>query len=106
MRLHVTALFIHTIFLAFFQACVVLLYKTQGSVKWTIVKAVAKATMFTSQSVSQIIVIYLFQLFAIPVSLKKDVQEEDDEYEEEFDRARDPNADMMFYVKNMPKVKR
>lgn len=45
------------------------------------------------------IVIYLFLDFAAPVSLKKQVKEDsDDEYEEEFDRIRDPNADMMYFV--------
>ena len=63
--------------------------------------------LFTSQSVSQVIVIYLFVQFSKPVSLAKDVKDEnesDEEYEEISNR--DPNLDMMYYVKNMPKMQR
>jgi hypothetical protein len=58
--------------------------------------------MFTSQSISVIIVIYLFMIFAMPVELKKEVKaekEENDEYDEDFDEMRDPNADLMYYAK-------
>jgi hypothetical protein len=60
--------------------------------------------MYGSGVVSEIIVIYLFLQFAKPVQLKS-ADESDSDYEEEFDQIRDPNYDMMYYVKNMPKMK-
>ena len=51
--------------------------------------------------------IYLLLELSRPVSLKKEIKEdEDSDYEEEFDRIRDPNIDMMFWVKKAPKMKR
>jgi len=44
------------------------------------------------------VVIYIFLELAKPPSLKED-QDSDDDYEEELDRIRDPNADVMFLVK-------
>jgi hypothetical protein len=41
------------------------------------------------------------------VSLKHKIKEDSDsDYEDEFDRIRDPNMDMIYYVKNMPKMQR
>lgn len=39
--------------------------------------------------------------------LNNEVKDDSDsDYEDEFDRIRDPNIDMMFYVKQMPKMQR
>ena len=56
--------------------------------------------MFSSQAVSCVIVVYLFKQFALPVSLKNEIKEDSDSdgYEEEFDKIRDPNTDLMFYA--------
>lgn len=62
--------------------------------------------MFLSGVVSEVIVIYLLLEFSRPVSLAREVKEDDSDYEEEFDRIRDPNADMMYFVKTAPKMKR
>lgn len=53
----------------------------------------------------------MFIAFAIPVKLKGDKEakerdatrvdsDSDEDYDEDFDEARDPNADMMFYIRN------
>jgi len=63
--------------------------------------------MYGSGVVSEIIVIYLFLEFSRPVSLKAQVKDDNDsDYEEEFDRIRDPNADLMYFVKTAPKMQR
>jgi hypothetical protein len=106
MALHVLALFLHTFFIAFFQVCRCLYFVNptdRNDYIWTW----SRLGMYCSGSISEFIVIYLFLQFSRPVSLKAYVKEDDDsDYEEEFDRVRDPNADMMFYVKNMPKMKK
>jgi hypothetical protein len=101
MTLHVTALFIHTIVMIFTQVVTVVtfIHPSPKNNKWI---NATRIILYFSNSVSQAIVIYLFVQFATPVTLKK---EEDTDYEEEFDRARDPNLDMMYYVKSMPKMK-
>jgi hypothetical protein len=105
MRLHVTALIVHTFFMAYWQVCVLWVLRSDQSPKWKVIKDISRILMFSSQAGSQFIVIYLFQLFAIPVDQKKEVHKEDDEYEYEFDTMRDPNADMMYYVKKAPLVR-
>ena len=61
----------------------------------------SRLAIYVSGVISEVIVIYLFLDLAAPVSLKKQVKEEehDSDYEEEYDRIRDPNADMMYFVK-------
>jgi len=68
---------------------------------------ISRICLFTSQSVSQGIVIYLFIQFSKPVQLNRALDEDSDsDYEDEFDRMRDPNIDMLYYVKEMPKFQR
>jgi hypothetical protein len=103
MTLHVSALFIHTIFMLYNQYITFYTFMHPQMNRKKI--NASRIILYCSNAVSQAIVIYLFVQFACPVSLKKEVQEESDsDYEEEFDRARDPNLDMMYYVKNMPKM--
>ena len=67
---------------------------------------ISRICLFGSQSISQAIVIYLFVQFSKPVSLTKDVESDDSDSDEyEIDERRDPNIDMMYYVKQMPNVK-
>jgi len=37
--------------------------------------------------------------FAKPVSLKDQLEDIDNDFDEEFDTIRDPNLDMMYYVR-------
>ena len=109
MGLHVFALFFHTGTMVFFAVANVLRiqhlgadnYKTYNNMwQWS------RLAMYISGVVSEVIVIYLFLDFAAPVSLKKQVKEDSDEdYEEEYDRIRDPNADMMYFVKQSNRQK-
>lgn len=47
MRLHITALFIHTFFLILFQVCVVALFKKTDK-KWWVYKDTSRNLMYTS----------------------------------------------------------
>jgi hypothetical protein len=105
MCLHATALFIHTFFLAVCQAITVITFLVP-SPNNTGYLNYSRMILYAAQSSSQAIVIYLFLQFAKPVSLKKEIQESDSDYEDEFDSIRDPNLDMMYYVKSLPKLKR
>jgi hypothetical protein len=105
MFLHVLALFLHTFFMAFFQICRCVYFKNPTAA-WEYIWNWSRLGMYVSGDISEVIVVYLFLEFSKPVALKNEVKDDDSDYEEEFDRVRDPNADMMFYVKNMPKLKR
>jgi hypothetical protein len=106
MRLHVTALFFHTFFLILNQTVAFLVYLHPTSNNQLYIN-LSRIVVNFSNGVSLTIVIYLFLQFAKPVSLKQEVKEDSDsDYEEEFDRIRDPNMDMIYYVKNMPKMQR
>jgi hypothetical protein len=107
MTLHVTALFIHTFFMVMCQVVTFYVFLHPSSKNMVYIN-VSRIFMFTSNAVSQVIVIFLFLQFSKPVSLKQEVKDDSDDsdYEEEFDRSRDPNLDMMFYVKQMPKMQR
>jgi hypothetical protein len=106
MTLHVTALFVHTFFLLVNCTVAYWVFKNP-SPKNTLIINITRIVLFSSNGISQTIVVYLFLQFAKPVSLKQEVKEDSDsDYEEEFDRIRDPNMDMIYYVKNMPKMQR
>jgi hypothetical protein len=102
MTLHVSALFLHTVFMLYnqYMTFYTFMHKQSNRNKMN----VSRILLHVSNSISQAIVIYLFVQFACPVSLKK--QTRDSDYEEELDRVRDPNLDMVYYVKNMPKMRR
>jgi hypothetical protein len=107
MCLHVTALLIHTFWLVWVEILTVISFmypKTPHIGKYL---KLSRIFCYFSQAISQTIVNWLFIQFAMPVSLKQEVKGDDDsDYEEEFDQMRDPNLDMMYYVKGMPKMQR
>ena len=106
MCLHATALFIHTFFLLACQCFTVYAFFSPSDTTKSLVNY-SRMVLYFAQSASQAIVIYLFLAFSKPVSLKTQVEEsEGSEYEDEFDKIRDPNLDMMYYVKKMPKMQR
>jgi hypothetical protein len=105
MCLHVTALFIHTFFIVVAQYITIYAFMNPAPINKNILN-ISRICLFGSQSISQAIVIYLFVQFSKPVSLTKDVESDDSDSDEyELDERRDPNIDMMYYVKQMPNVK-
>ena len=69
MCLHVTALFIHTFFMVFAQIVTIYTFENPSPYNSNILN-VSRIFLFTSQSVSQVIVIYLFIQFSKPVLLQ------------------------------------
>ena len=61
-----------------------------------------RSALFTSQEISQAIVIYLFVQFSKPVSFANDAQ--DQESDDELEDKRDANIDMLFYMGKGPKM--
>ena len=102
MCLHIAALFIHTFFIIVAQYITYYTFMNANSRNSDILN-ISRICLFASQSLSQAIVIYLFIKFSKPVSFSKknkDESESDEDFEDSLDR--DPNLDMMYYVKNMP----
>jgi hypothetical protein len=113
MCLHLTSLFlvsvIHTACMAFFQVSRVYYYKSLGTESeqtWTLIWNWGRLILYVSGVISEMVVIYIFMELAKPPSLKKEVDDGDSEYEEEFDRIRNPNTDLLFLVKTGPKMSR
>ena len=98
MCLHIIALFIHTFFISVTQAMTIYTFMEPAPFNYSMM-VVARMVRDTSQSISQIIVIYLFVQFSKPAVVKTEEGESDSEEE-----RRDMNLDMMYYVKNMPTV--
>lgn len=98
MCLHVTALFIHTFFMVGCQFVTIYTFQHPSPQNSDYLN-ISRIAMFTSQSISQAIVIYLFVEFSKPVSLQKEREDSDSDFDEEFDTRRDPNLDMMYYVR-------
>ena len=99
MCLHVTALLIHTFFMVACQFVTIYTFEHPSPQNSDYLN-VSRIAMFTSQSISQAIVIYLFIQFSKPVSIsQQDEQASDSDFDEEFDTTRDPNLDMMYYVR-------
>jgi hypothetical protein len=69
MCLHVTALFIHTFFMVACQFVTIYTFENPSPMNSDILN-VSRIFLFTSQSVSQVIVIYLFIQFSKPVLLQ------------------------------------
>lgn len=59
MCLHITALFIHTFFIAMLQVVTVYTFMNPAAVNYKIM-IVSRIILFTTQSISQVVVIYLF----------------------------------------------
>lgn len=100
MTLHITALFIHTFFLVFFQFCVIMQLQHPGNNTWIMTKDTSRNLMYTSQTISQMIVIYLFCLFAKPGQTQSQADSSDEETEDYTitRRASTSNADFLYYV--------
>lgn len=95
--------------MAFFQVSRVYYYKSLGTESeqtWTLIWNWGRLILYVSGVISEMVVIYIFMELAKPPSLKKEVDDGDSEYEEEFDRIRNPNTDLLFLVKTGPKMSR
>ncbi len=99
MCLHITVLFVHTLFIVMLQFFTFYTFMNPAPQNYNIM-VVARIVCDTSQSISQVVVIYLFVQFSKPTVAKK---EEGDSDSDE-DQRRDVNLDMIYYAKNMPKM--
>ena len=99
MGLHVIAIFTYTFFGLLLQAAVI--YYFINPCPWSNdFLSYTRMIMLTSQSVSQVIMIYLIVRFSKPDEPVSDVESlSDAEY-------RDPNLEKFYYLSDLPKMKR
>ena len=76
MCLHITALSIHTFFIAMLQIVTVYTFMNPAPENYKIM-IVSRIVLFTTQSISQVVVIYLFVSFSKPVVVKKEEGDSD-----------------------------
>lgn len=100
MGLHLIAIFTYTFFGLCLQAAVINYFINPGA-RSNDILSYTRMVMLTSQSVSQIIMIYLIVRFAKP----EDGVESDDQSISS-DHQRDPNLDLLYYISAMPKMTR
>lgn len=77
MCLHVLALFIHTFFVMVHQVIISGSMKYPGKTFFTL-RSYSRVTLYTSITVSQVIMIYLFVQFSKPAKLDDESDDEDD----------------------------
>lgn len=101
MCLHVTVLFIHISFVIVNELITIYTFLNPNPKNKDYLN-ITRTLAWTSQSISQTIMIYLFVQFSQPPK----AEGEDSDSEEEINGFRDPNMDMLYYTRQMPKMQR